>query len=393
MPTNQEDAAVASDGIGTRHVVARADFPRLLEALRTRGFRVIGPVVRDQAIVYDELSSVTDLPIGWTDEQAPGRYRLAKRADEALFGYAVGPHSWKRYLHPPLVRLWRGVKEDKGFRIEPEPHEALRYAFLGVRACELHAIAIQDRVFLGGPYTDPGYGQRRAQACIVAINCGQAGGTCFCASMGTGPHVDQGFDLSLTEVLDAGRHYFLFEVGTALGAEILADVPHTEARDEELLAADHVVAETAAHMGRTLDTANLHDLLMTNLEHPRWDEVATRCLSCGNCTMVCPTCFCTTVEDVTDLAGEQAERVRRWDSCFTSDFSFIHGGSVRGSTKARYRQWMTHKLATWYDQFGTSGCVGCGRCITWCPVGIDITEETRAIRESAAAPAQSSKEA
>ena len=136
-------------------------------------------------------------------------------------------------------------------------------------------------------------------------------------------------------------------------------------------------------MGRELDTTDIRELLYRNYEHPRWDEVAERCLACGNCTMVCPTCFCTTVEDVTDLAGEHVERHQRWDSCFTIDYSHIHGGAVRGSTRSRYRQWMTHKLATWIDQFGSSGCVGCGRCITWCPVGIDITEEARAIRERA----------
>ena len=133
-------------------------------------------------------------------------------------------------------------------------------------------------------------------------------------------------------------------------------------------------------MGREMNTDGIHDLLLANLEHPRWEEVAGRCLTCGNCTMVCPTCFCTSVEDTSDLAGVSAERSRRWDSCFTMDFSYIHGGSVRASPKSRYRQWMTHKLATWWDQFGSSGCVGCGRCITWCPVGIDITEEVRAIR-------------
>jgi ferredoxin len=135
-----------------------------------------------------------------------------------------------------------------------------------------------------------------------------------------------------------------------------------------------------------MESRDVKDLLYRNLEHPRWDEVATRCLSCANCTMVCPTCFCTTVEDVTDLSGEHAERWQRWDSCFTQAFSYVHGGSVRPSTKAKYRQWMTHKLATWLDQFGSSGCVGCGRCITWCPVGIDITEEVRAIRESDRSP-------
>jgi ferredoxin len=174
----------------------------------------------------------------------------------------------------------------------------------------------------------------------------------------------------------------LVEVGTELGAEVLREVSHREAREEEKATAESVIARCSVQMGRSLDTTEIKELLYRNYEHPRWDDVAGRCLTCGNCTMVCPTCFCTTVEDFTDLSGEHAERRRRMDVCFTMDFSYIHGGSIRSSAKARYRQWMTHKLATWIDQFCVSGCVGCGRCITWCPVAIDITEEARVIRES-----------
>ena len=159
-------------------------------------------------------------------------------------------------------------------------------------------------------------------------------------------------------------------------------MPHKAASAEEKAKAEGIVAKAARQMGRTLDTKGIKELLYRNYENPRWDDVAKRCLTCGNCTLVCPTCFCTTVEDVTDLTGEHVERWRKLDSCFTMDFSYIHGGSIRSSPRARYRQWMTHKLATWIDQFGTSGCVGCGRCITWCPVGIDITEEAAAIRQS-----------
>jgi ferredoxin len=331
--------------------------------------------------VYDTVASTADLPIGWTDEQAGGVYRLKKRNDEALFGYVVGPHSWKKFLHPALRRLWQAKREDTGFQIIEETSQTPNYAFIGVRSCELHAIAIQDKVFLGGPSVDPSYQSLRQKAFIVAVNCGQAGGTCFCASMQTGPKAAFGFDLALTEVLEANRHYFVVEVGTELGAEILREVSHQETREDEKGTAARIVAKTAEQMGRTLDTSDIKDLLYRNDDHPRWDHVAARCLTCGNCTMVCPTCFCTTVEDVTDLTGEYAERWQRWDSCFTMDFSYIHGGSVRSSAKSRYRQWMTHKLATWIDQFGTSGCVGCGRCITWCPVAIDITEEVRALRE------------
>ncbi len=360
----------------------REQLQRMFDVLAGKGYRILGPTVRDGAIVYDELTASSDLPTGWTDEQDGGTYRLKKRADEAVFGFAVGPHSWKTYLHPPALRLWQLTREGDGFQAVREEAEPPKYAFIGVRACELHAIRAQDRVFLDGRYVDPAYKTRRDGCFIVAVNCGQAGGTCFCVSMKTGPKATSGFDLALTEVLEGEQHYFVVEVGTSHGADVLREIQHREARAEEEATAERILRETAGQMGRHLDTAGIKELLYRNYEHPRWDDVASRCLTCANCTMVCPTCFCTTVEDVTDLSGDTAERWRKWDSCFTMDFSYVHGGSLRATTKDRYRQWMTHKLATWIDQFGSSGCVGCGRCITWCPVAIDITEEARAIRET-----------
>ncbi|HVB73005.1 MAG TPA: 4Fe-4S dicluster domain-containing protein [Ktedonobacteraceae bacterium] len=368
-----------------RLCLEREHFQHLFASLQARGFQVVGPTLREHAIVYDTLTSVDDLPVGYTDEQNGGSYRLKKRRDRALFGYNVGPHSWKQFLHPPLTRLWQAERKDGGFQIIPERQQPEKLALFGVRSCELHAIAIQDRVFTHAHYKDPIYASRRENVCIIAVNCGQAGGTCFCVSMQTGPEATGGFDLALTEVLDEARHFFVIEVGTDLGATILQDVPCRAASEDDLRLAGAVVANAAAQMGRSMDTSDIKGLLYRNLDHPRWENVASRCLTCGNCTMVCPTCFCTTVEDTTDLAGTQAERWRRWDSCFTMDFSYIAGGSIRASSKSRYRQWMTHKLASWIDQFGTSGCVGCGRCITWCPVGIDITEEVRAIRKSESA--------
>ena len=362
---------------------------RLLAELAARGHRVLGPTVRDGAIVYDDIAALSDLPSGWTDRQDAGRYRLERRDDDAVFGYAVGPQSWKKFLHPPMETLWRACRTDAGLEVIANEAASEKFAFIGVRACELHAIAIQDRVFLEGPYVDRAYGVRRQDAFIVAVNCSVAGGTCFCVSMGTGPKADSGFDLSLTELIDGDRHGFLVEIGSDAGADVLARIRHEPASDGDAAAAAAVTARTAASMGRQLETTGLKELLQGNLTHPQWQAVADRCLSCGNCTMVCPTCFCTTVEDHSDLAGLNAERVKEWDSCFTMDFSHIHGGSVRKTTSSRYRQWMTHKLASWIDQFGTSGCVGCGRCITWCPVGIDITAEAAAIR---AAPQTSSGE-
>ena len=357
----------------------------LIGALAARGYKVLGPTVRDGAIVYDEIEGVADLPAGWTDGQDAGRYRLERREDDALFGFAHGPQSWKRYLHPPMQTLWTAKKDGEGLKIVPPDPPAQKFAFIGARSCELHAIAIQDKVFQGGPFVDTAYAARRRGAFIVAVNCAEAGGTCFCVSMKTGPKAETGFDLALTEILSENSHTFLIEAGSEAGAELLAQLPKRPATSDDLTAAKAVVERTASRMGRSLQTEGIKALLQNNPNHPRWEDAAKRCLSCGNCTMVCPTCFCTTVDDHSDLTGASATRVRKWDSCFTLDFSYIHGGAVRQSGSARYRQWMTHKLASWYDQFGTSGCVGCGRCITWCPTGIDITEEAAAMRRAPAA--------
>ena len=364
-------------------MIERPALDGLVEALRGRGFTVVGPTVRSSAIVTAELGSAGDLPIGWTDEQEGGTYRLVRSGDDTVFGHNAGPQSFKDVLFPATLRLFGARRRDDG-TVEvddPEPPPP-RYAFIGVRSCDLHAIGIQDRVFLGDRHTDEDYAARRRDAFIVAVNCSKAGGTCFCVSMGTGPRAESGFDLALTELLDDDGHRFLAEVGSPRGAEVLRELPHRPADDGDERLAAGVAERTAASMGRTLRTDGIKELLYENAEHPRWDEVAERCLTCGNCTLVCPTCFCSTVEDVTDLTGGEAERTRRWDSCFTLEHSYVHGGSVHATGRSRYRQWMTHKLASWIDQFGSSGCVGCGRCITWCPVAIDITEEAAAIRST-----------
>jgi sulfhydrogenase subunit beta (sulfur reductase) len=363
-----------------QYIINRKDFQKLFDILLDSGYRLVGPAVQDGVVVYDEIDSVSDLPVGYVDEQEKATYRLKKSKHQRLFGYVLGPHSWKKYLFPASVRLWQARRANGGLEISLETVEPPRLALIGVRACELSALAIQDKVFTGGQHSDAYYRAQRENLFIVAVNCGRAGKTCFCASMNTGPQAKSGFDLALTEVLEADRHYFVVETGSDAGADVLDAVPHQPASETEIAAASQIVEQTAAQMGRSLDTDHLKEQLYSSYDHPHWDKVAARCLACGNCTLVCPTCFCTTVEDITDLGGDSAERWRRWDSCFSLDFSYIVGGSIRASAKSRYRQWLTHKLATWIDQFGTSGCVGCGRCITWCPVGIDITEEARAIR-------------
>jgi sulfhydrogenase subunit beta (sulfur reductase) len=365
---------------GSRAVLEVAGLDVLVAALHERGYRVVGPSVRDGAIVYDDLAAADELPAGWTEVQEAATYRLERREDEARFGYPVGPHSWKQFLLPSRIRLWRARRTEDTIEIEEEPPPERPLALVGVRSCDLHAIEVQDRVLLEGAYAERDYASRREGALVVAVDCGVPGGTCFCVSLGTGPAVQGAFDLRLTEILEGG-HRYLAEAGSPRGEELLATLPGREPVASDLDAARRVTEDAAHRMGRRLEAADLRDLLQRNREHPRWADVAERCLTCGNCTFVCPTCFCTSVDDVNLLGDDAAaERWRRWDSCYSVDYSYIHGGSVRPSSRARYRQWLSHKFGTWIDQFGTSGCVGCGRCITWCPVGIDVTEELAAIR-------------
>ena len=357
-------------------VIKHDDLQTLFDVLIERGYVPVGPTVRDGAIVYDQLRGVEGLPAGWTEEQDAGTYRLKRRDDAALFGFNNGPHSWKKYLFPPKTRLWEAQKTDDGGFIVAEAEDTEKpFAFIGVRSCDLQAIQVQDRVFMHETHPDPLYTGRRNKALIIVVNCGQAASTCFCTSMNTGPRADSGFDLALTEIQDGDNHYFVAEPGTTDGFSLLAEIPHTQAGNNNIAAAQDCTKRAEDQMGRKIDISGIKELLYRNYDNERWDELEKRCLAC-------PTCFCSKVEDVTDLTGDHAERWREWDSCYTMDFSYLHGGSVRPTTRSRYRQWLVHKLATWLDQFGTSGCVGCGRCITWCPVGIDLTEEVHLIRDS-----------
>lgn len=335
----------------------------LIQALQGRGYRVIGPLIREGAIVYDEIATVACLARGYRDRLAPGSYRLEPGEPERYFDHTAGPSSWKSFVHPPRRPLF--VLHQEGQRIET-PAPTGPAAFLGVRACELAALSVLRKAV---PYPE--------QPFLVAVECMRAGELCFCASMNTGPSVGPGYDLALDEL----EQLFLVRSGTPRGEEVLDDLPLTPALPSDVARARKQVAETANHMGRKLETEGLREVLLHNPEHSRWSEVANRCMACANCTMVCPTCFCTTVEDHTDLSGRRAERVELWDSCFNLDFTYTNGQPARGSVRARYRHWLTHKLASWHDQFGTSGCVGCGRCIAWCPVGIDLTEEAAALRQ------------
>jgi ferredoxin len=359
-----------------RLFVPRSEFARLPAVLAAAGYRCIGPTARDGAIVYADLSSVEHLPRGIVDAQAPGSYRLEQTDSERYFSWAVGPQALKPLLFAPRDVLWRADRDAQGqlrFRSPDRPSE--RIAVIGMRACDLAALALLDQHFLYGQHADPAYGARRAGLLLIAVNCSHPASTCFCASTGDGPHAREGFDIALTE-LDDG---FVAHAGSAAGGALLDEltlVPATEAQRQAEAAQE---VHSARTQSRALPGRNLRDALLTRRDHPRWAEVAERCLACANCTQVCPSCFCHTQQEQPDIGGGHSEHVRVWDSCFTAGHAWLAGYQVRPDTRTRYRQWLTHKLGTWHDQYGRSGCVGCGRCITWCPVGIDLTEEAHAL--------------
>lgn len=356
-------------------VLPKPSFQQLIQVLRDRGFQVVGPVVQDGAIRWGSIDKVEDLPLGWKDEQQPGHYRLEHTDSGRFFDIVHGPESLKRQTFAPKEPLLQIEKKNKGFTVQEIEPPSDRVAMIGVRSCDLAGLHIQDRIFLQDQFPDPYYQARRQNLFLVAVNCTRAHGTCFCASMGTGPKAESGYDLVLTES-DNG---FLIQSGSPAGSEILQSLPLSQATDSRIQKDEARIADCATSQTRSVDQSALPQSLYDAHDHKRWDDVAARCLACTNCTMVCPTCFCHAVEETPDLNHQTTEHVRVWDSCFTPDHGYIQGKNFRPTIKDRYRMWLTHKMASWIDQFGSSGCVGCGRCITWCPVGIDVTEELKAL--------------
>jgi len=357
----------------------------LFDALKRQGFRTLGPAVLDGAIQYRDLIDADGLPQGRTDEQSPGSYHLKADGSVRCFAWANGPQAFKPWLFSARETLWQTRRDSSGkLTFAAQPIKERPLALIGARACDLTALALQDKHFLDA-VRDPYYARRRQDLFIVAVHCTHPAETCFCASTGDGPRATHGFDLALSE-LDRG---YLVEIGSERGQIIALQLPLQPAGDGLQKAANAEIAEAGRRQGRKLPPGNLRDALFDRLEHPHWEELAARCLSCGNCTSVCPTCFCHAEHDQPELGGASSQHVREWDSCFSAGHSYLHGFSIRPDTSHRYRQWLTHKLGSWHEQYGRSGCVGCGRCITWCPVGIDITAETKAICDGDASHAGS----
>lgn len=347
----------------------------LIDDLTKKGFQCIGPQVQSNTIVYAPLKQAQNLPWGVRDKQGPGRYELAFTEEKKAFLFSNGPEAIKPLVFSPQETVWKVVRNEQGKLIfEPSLGEIQPIALIGARACDLAALAIQDKVFLHGKYQDKSYQSRREQLLIIAVNCSVSSANCFCVSAGTGVEVQQGYDLLMTEITDG----FVIQAGSASGQAILSVMRLEMATLPMLEAAKKSIQQAIDMQTKTIPLNNqetLRDALFERLEHPHWKTIADKCLSCGNCTSVCPTCFCYRTEEKQSLGSNESHHVREWDSCFTAEHSYVGGQVLRQETEKRYRQWLTHKVGSWFDQFGESGCVGCGRCISWCPVGIDFTEE------------------
>ncbi|WP_297529752.1 4Fe-4S dicluster domain-containing protein [Thiohalobacter sp.] len=356
--------------------LTREGLERLIEVL-ARHHRVYGPQVRDGAIVLAPLARDSRLPVGVALDAGPGRAELRHTDSPRQFDWVVGPQAVKPLLFAPIQPLWGWTRgEDGRLAFRPVTPEAESLAVIGVRACDLAALRLTDAHFVEGPAIDPHYCAAREALFLVAVNCARPAATCFCAATGDGPSANAGFDLLLDE-LDAG---FLVTIGSDRGAELLADIDLSPVSEQQRKEARLQRRQAVAAQTRRLPDAPLSGLARQRTS-AHWERVAERCLACGNCTAVCPTCFCHRQRAESDLAGQGGKTDRVWDSCFSPGHSLLGGRPLRGDTAARYRQWLTHKFCDWETQYGRSGCVGCGRCIAWCPVGIDVTEELASLLE------------
>jgi len=349
----------------------------MLAVLKDDGYKCVAPRYHNGSISYDDLNKASQLPWGYHDAQAPGHYEVHKTEHAHAFGFTLPTASVKPMLLKAKETVWKVARNEQG-KLDFQPViDIERIAVFGVRPCDLRGIEIQDRVFMENSYNDVRYVKRRENQFLIAMNCTKSHSNCFCTALGDSPHADKGFDLAMTELNGEG---FVVEIGSDKGRIVLDKLNLVAASGGQAQAALARIESAALAQTKTLPPIKqVEAKLMANLEHPEWDDVASRCLSCGSCTQVCPTCFCHTQRDESNVIGTETNHTREWDSCFSIDHSYTHGDTYRADPKYRYRQWLTHKFSTWRDQFRTKGCVGCGRCVTWCPVKIDVVDEINTI--------------
>ena len=337
-------------------IVPRSAFLQWLNALR-REFLVSGPVTEAGNTSFRDISAADELDFSYVSTMLP---------------------PGKLYLYEPLQNMFSISLNGEGKISEVRPDPAIR-VLVGVHACDTHAILYLDKTFLGA-FRDPYYEARRRNTLIISLNCNSVGPNCFCSSMGTGPFlgVENGYDMLITGIEDD----FLAEVRTERMIRLFSFPEARKAGPGDFRKKEEKEQDLRAKFRKEIRIENLSGLLIGNPDHPVWRRTAQDlCLSCSNCVMVCPTCFCYDVVDEISMDMKSVRRFRQWDACQDAKFAEVHGGNFRSRRSARLRQFVTHKLDQTH-QYGVFGTVGCGRCITWCPTGIDLTEMAKEVQKS-----------
>ncbi len=305
-----------------------------------------------------------------------GRYafkRLTRWSDARLdYDRTILPP--KKYFFPPRETTFRYVPGE-GFIPNTDGLDQ-KIILFGVHACDVYAVNILDEVF-AGRYRDPYYHTRRKNIAIIGIDC-MPDKQCFCRSM-RADFVDHGFDLFL---YDIGDSYHAL-VGTALGDDMVL----ASGRMFEPLGAEEIeeykqrsqVKRKAFQLD--VEIRDLPEIFEMEYQSAMWNEIGERCLSCGSCSMVCPTCYCFDVADDVELGSVAGNRTRWWDSCLFSSHALVASGeNFRPSRPSRVKNRFYHKQRGFVAEYGRPSCVGCGRCLSACPVGIDMIEVVERLR-------------
>ncbi len=294
--------------------------------------------------------------------------------------------SARSFLYPAKERV--AVYPGREVPWEPEVSPEKPSVLVGARACELRALAILDWVFLEGDFVDPFYKARREALLLVASDCVAFAPSCFCTLLGEKPYPTGGYDLNLSPI-EGG---YVVESGSDRGEKAASDYLGSapEATPEQLEERDRIrkdIEEKLVQQNKEFDTGRtpeqLSELVAQEIEAGGWNPTMAKCVECGACTNICPTCYCFYLYDQeSELSDEAKERVRFWDSCLFADYARMAGvGGMKATPRAafvsRYRNRFLHKYAWQYQQLGRLGCVGCGRCFEACAGGIDVREVLR----------------
>jgi len=334
------------------------DLGKLIEVLKAYGYVTYGYKVSRGAVIFDELRNLEDMPLKYRDVQGPGSYRLIE-GNGVRHSFA----SPKEVIHPARQELFN---VDSNGGVSYPPIESKKIALVGIKSCDLASIKVMDRILSN----DDSYNARRKEALTIVEECINPGDTCFCGSLGTGPYVSEDFDLAYARIDD---DHVLFKYGSRVGLNLVKRLGLKPASEELVNTYSSLMSEakekTSPLKFGLSDIEN--SMLKSMSDVDLWKKLSEKCVGCANCNLVCPTCFCTEFLDDLKL-DNSASRVRFWVGCLSYVYGLVAGTHFRPELYMRYRHFVLHKFLFYRKQIGLVGCVGCGRCITWCPVGIDL---------------------